>query len=540
MAGGRRDILIVGAGHNGLVAAAYLAKAGFKPLVLERRDTVGGAAITEEFHPGFRCSTLAHSAGPLLPAIARDLALARQGLEVFVPEVRVFAPAPDGQALLLYEDPARTSSELSRVSEKDARRYTEFHRSLGRIGRSLAPLLLSTPPSADRTAAGDPWKLFKIGKGFHGLPRKDAFRLLRWGPMAVADLVAEWFETELLRAAIAARGIYGMSAGPCSAGTGANLLLQAAVDGHSAGAASFVKGGLGAFTHALAAAARSLGAEIRTGAEIAQITVRDGAVSGVVLSSGEEIAARTVVSNADPRRTFLRLTDSADLDPDFLERVRNYRCLGTAAKVHLALSALPKFSALERAAGGASAGPDGRAALSGRIHIGPEIDYLERAFDAAKYGDFSPRPYCDVTIPSVADPALAPPGCHVMSVYVQYAPYKLKTGEWRTRRDALGDAVVETLCAYAPDLEKLIVHRQVLAPLDLEEVYGLTGGHIFHGEHALDQLFTMRPLLGWARYRTPIRGLYLCGAGTHPGGGVTGAPGANASREIVKDLRRAK
>ena len=526
---GTPDVLVVGGGHNGLVAAAYLAKAGLWPLVLERRDVVGGAAVTEEIHPGFRCSTLAHSGGPLLPRIAADLDLAAHGYKTLRPEVRVLALSPEGKHLPLYDDPARTATALGRHSEKDARKYGEFHASLGRIGKMAAPLLSMAPPDLDKTEAGEIWQLLKLGKDFRGLPRRDAYRLLRWGPMAVADLVAEWFETDLLRAAIAARGVYGMMGGPWSAGTGANLLVQAAFDPHSAGPAAFVAGGMGALTSSLADAARGLGAEIRTGVEVARIDVRDGKAAGVVLASGERIPARAVVSNADPRRTFLNLLEPTELDPDFSNRIRNYRSSGAVGKVNLALSKLPKFRGLDG---------DAPAVLAGRIHVGPEIDYIERAFDSAKYGEFSPHPWCDVTIPTVLDPALAPAGAHVMSVTAQYAPERLREGDWNGRREAFGDAVVKTLAEYAPDLESAIVARQVLTPKDLEDVYGLTGGHIFHGEQALDQIFTMRPLLGWARYRTPIEGLYLCGAGTHPGGRVTGGPGANAAREIAADLRR--
>jgi phytoene dehydrogenase-like protein len=525
----RHDLVVVGGGHNGLVAACYLAKAGFAPLVLERREIVGGAAVTEEIHPGFRCPTLAHSGGPLLPRIAAELALERNGVKTLRPEVRVLALSPDGKHLPLYDDPARTATALARHSEKDGRRYGEFHESLGRIGRLAAPVLSLTPPSIDAPEAGDVWRLLRLGRDFRSLPKRDAYRLLRWGPMAVADLVSEWFQTELLRAAIAARGIYGMFGGPWSAGTGANLLVGAAIEPHSAGPAAFVQGGMGALTAALARAARGLGAEIRTGAEVARIEIRDGRARGVVLSTGEQIPARAVVSNADPKRTFLSLVDPTELDPDFLNRIRNYRSSGAVGKVNLALSALPKFKGLEG---------DGGALLSGRIHVGPEIDYLERAFDAAKYGKFSPHPSCDVTIPTVLDPSLAPAGAHVMSVTVQYAPERLREGDWVSQRDAFGGTVEKTLAEYAPGLESLILARQVITPRELEEVYGLTGGHIFHGEQALDQTFTMRPILGWARYRTPIAGLYLCGAGTHPGGRVTGAPGANAAREIAADLRR--
>jgi phytoene dehydrogenase-like protein len=526
--GASRDVVIVGGGHNGLVAAAYLGRAGFRPLVLERRPIVGGAAVTEEIHPGFRCPTLAHSAGPLLPRIVADLELGRRGVKALTPEVRVLALSPDGRHIALYDDPARTATGLASRSEKDSRRFGDFHESLGRIGRFAAPLLSLAPPDLDGPAAGEVWQLLKLGKDFRGLPRRDAYRLLRWGPMAVADLVAEWFETDLLRAAIAARGVYGMLGGPWSAGTGANLLIQAAIDPHSAGPASFVQGGIGALTAALAQAARDAGAEIRTGVDVARIDVRGGKAVGVVLSTGEQIAARAVVSNADPKRTLLKLVEPTELDPDFAHRVRSYRSSGSVGKVNFALSAMPKFAGVNG---------DGAKMLAGRIHIGPEIDYMERAFDAAKYGSFSEHPWCDVAIPTVLDPSLAPAGAHVMSVTAQYAPEKLREGDWKSRRGEFGAAVTKTIAQYAPGFESLVVERHVLTPADLEETYGLTGGHIFHGEHALDQIFTMRPILGWARYRTPIESLYLCGAGTHPGGRVTGAPGANAAREIAQDLR---
>jgi phytoene dehydrogenase-like protein len=523
------DIIIIGGGHNGLVAACYLAKAGLKTLVLERREIVGGAAVTEKLHPGFRCSTLAHSAGPLSPRITKDLQLKRHGLEIIRPEVRVTALNRDGHSIWIYNDAARTASELQKVSAHDARSYPEFEKSFARIGRVLAPLLQMTPPTIEKPAAGELWNLGKLGLAFRGLGKKDAFRLLRWGPMAVADLVAEWFETETLRACIAARGIFGAFAGPWSAGTSAGLLWQAATDGHAAGPALFVKGGMGALTQALAQAAREAGVQIRTGVEVAAIKINDNKASGVVLTSGEAISARAVVSNADPKTTFLKLIDPIDLDPDFLTKMRNYRSTGSAAKVNLALAGLPTLPALN--------GSGNAAKLSGRIHIGPDIDYLEHAFDAAKYGNFSPQPYMDITIPSLSDPSLAPQGAHVMSIYVQFAPYNLKDGDWNSRREEFGDTVINTLSDYAPNLKELIVARQVITPLDLEQTYGLSGGHIMHGEQSLDQMFAFRPLIGWAQYRTPIGGLYLCGAGTHPGGGVTGGPGANASREIIKDFK---
>jgi phytoene dehydrogenase-like protein len=523
------DIIIIGGGHNGLVASCYLAKAGLKTLVLERREIVGGAAITEGLHPGFHCSTLAHAVGPLLPQVVKDLQLSEHGLEVIEPAVRVTALHPDGHAISIYTDADKTVSELERLSPHDAASFPKFAACMARLGNVLAPLLTMTPPTIDKPTTGELWNLGKLGLSFRGLGKKDSFRLLRWAPMAVADLAAEWFETELLRATIAARGIYGAFAGPWSAGTSAGLLWQAALSGQALGPASIVKGGMGALSQALGRAAVEAGVEIRNGSAVNMIGIREGKAAGVVLANGEEITARAVVSNADPRTTFLQLIDPINFDPNFLGKIRNYRSLGSVAKVNLALSALPRFSALK--------GDNDTDRLSGRIHIGPEIDYLERAFDAAKYGDYSPNPYLDITIPSLLDSSLSPKGAHVMSINVQFAPYKLKEGDWNSRREELGDTVVKVLSEYAPNLKDLIVKCQVITPLDLEQEYGLCGGHIFHGEQSLDQSFVFRPLIGWAQYRTPIPGLYLCGAGTHPGGGVTGAPGANASREIIKDLK---
>jgi phytoene dehydrogenase-like protein len=526
------DIIIIGGGHNGLVAACYLAKAGLKTLVLERRQIVGGAVVTEEIHPGFRCSTLAHAAAPFVPQIIKDLKLDRHGLEFITPPAKVLALAPDSHSICIYDDTAQTIRELEKVSTKDAKSYPEFERSFSHIGKMLAPLLAMTPPAIEHPTPGELWNLGKLARSFRGLGKKDAYRLLRWGPMAVADLVAEWFETETLRALVAARGIFGAFAGPWSAGTSTGLLWQAAMDGHAIGPAAFVKGGMGTLTEALATAARNAGVEIRTGTSVEKIEANEDQASKVLLKSGEEIAARAIVSNADPRTTFLKLIDPICLEPSFLLKIRNYRAAGVSAKINLALSALPSFRGVE--------GDDMRTKLSGRIHIGPDVDYLERAFDAAKYGDYSRQPYLDISVPSLLDPALAAAGAQVMSIYVQYAPYKLKDGDWSSRREEFADTVIDLLSNYAPNLKELIVARQVITPLDLEQTYGMSGGHIHHGEQSLDQFFTFRPLIGWTQYRTPIKGLYLCGAGTHPGGGVTGGPGANAAREIVRDFKAAR
>jgi phytoene dehydrogenase-like protein len=523
-----RDVIIIGGGHNGLVTAFYLAKAGFKPLVLERRAQTGGAAITEEFSPGFRCSTLAHSAGPLLPEIVADMQLAKHGLKLVTPEVAVTALSPDGHALVLYNDATRAAQEINRFSAKDAERYPVFQQSLEKIGRVISDALKLTPPNIDVPSRGDLWAMLQTGRALRKLGKKDMYRLLRWGPMAVADLVAEFFETELLRATVAARGIFGTAMGPWSAGSSLVLLIRAAGDPHPAGSSFFAIGGTGAITQAMTTAAKEAGAEIRTSAEVKEVCVKDGIATGVVLANGEEISAKAVISNADPRRTLLTLVDPTHLTPDFVMKLQNIRMPGTVAKLNLALSALPKFTAVN--------GND--AALRGRIHIGPEIDYLERAFDESKYGNFSPQPYLEVTVPSLTDPSLAPSGKHVMSVYMQYAPFKLKNSDWDSQRSALGETVVKTLAEYAPNLSSLVEDGQIITPKDLESTYGLTNGHIFHGELALDQFFTMRPLLDWARYNTPIQNLYLCGSGTHPGAGLTGGSGANAAREILKQLRR--
>jgi phytoene dehydrogenase-like protein len=518
------DILIIGAGHNGLVAAFYLAKAGLKPLVLERRSTVGGGAITTELAPGFRAPTMTHSTGLLWQEVARDMDLARHGVEFLRSDAQVFAPGTDGGALVLYNDVRRSADSIRALSAKDAESYPAYRAAMTRISSVIASLFASTPPSIEKPTMSELWNLLGTGRQFRALGKKDGYRLLRWAPMPVADLMHEWFETELLSAALAGAGVSGTMLGPWSAGSALVLLLREAHRRMAVGAQ--VKGGPGALTNAMAEAARSSGAEIRTGAAVARIVIKNERVAGVTLSTGEEIAARAVVSSADPKTTFLNFIDPVDLAPDFLTKVRNYRSHGTLAKMNLALSSLPAFTA--------SPGPE---ALSGRIHIGPEIDYLERAFDHAKYGEFSSDPWLDVSIPTILDSEMAPAGSHVMSIYVHVAPHTLRGAAWDTARDALRKAVLRVLERFAPGIERHIVAEQIVTPADLERDYGFVGGHIFHGELALDQLFTMRPVLGHAQYRAPIEGLYLCGAGTHPGGFLTGASGRNAAREVAKDLK---
>jgi len=525
------DAVVVGGGHNALVTAAYLARAGRRTLVLEARDRVGGASETAELG-GVRVPRLADTVGRLRPAVVKHLDLRSHGLRLVAPEVRVFAPQPDGGAVTLWVDQARTVDGLRALSAGDADRYPDFDRLVRALARFLAELAAGTPPDIKAPNLGDALTGLKLGRTFRGLGKHDAHTILRVLPMAVADFVAEAFETDAVRATIAWRGVRHSFLGPWSAGTTAILLGDSAGnDGGAAGQTVFAIGGPGALSEALAAAARAAGAEIRCGARVAAITSRDNRVTGVALASGEEIAAPVVVSGLDPKRTLLELADPVAIGPTLRWRAGNYRTPGVVAKVNLVLDRRPTFPAAN--------GADDQL-LRGRILAAPGIDAIERAFDAAKYGRVSDTPVLEATIPSLVDPSLvdgAPGGTHVMSISAQYAPYALREGSWEDagRADAFGDAVVAVLDGLAPGLASSVTAREVITPLGLERDYGLTGGHPLHGEQALDQFFLWRPLLGSARYRLPIDGLYLCGSGAHPGGGVTGIPGRNAAREILKD-----
>ena len=519
------DAVVIGGGHNALTTAFYLAKAGLKVVVLERRPSVGGGAATDEIAPGVKCPTLAHAIGPLRPGIVRDMGLERRGVAFLHPDPRVVALSADGRPLRFAATIDRTAESIRAFSARDAERYPQFCAALSRLGAFLGALVDRTPPSLNPSRPAEYWDLLKTGRRFRSLGREDGFRLLRWMPMAVADLVGEWFETDLLQAAIAARGVFGTSFGPWSAGSGAVMLMQAAVDDVPGGSSVTVQGGPGALSAAMAAAACEAGAEILTDASVARVVTREGRATGVTLEDGRTMEAATVVSGVDPRRTCLTLLDPFDLEPTFLTKVRNYRCPGTVSKVNLVLNGVPSLSGLNDVD------------LRGRIHIGPSVDYLERAFDASKYGELPAEPYLDITIPSLLDASLAPAGRHVMSIVAHFTPYRLASKGWDEMRDALGALVVSTVARYAPGFENLVEQRQVLTPVDLERDYGYTGGHIFHGEPSLDQLLTMRPLLGWSQYRTPIDGLYWCGAGTHGGLGITAASGRSAAREILRDRK---
>ena len=535
-AGLRWDAVIIGAGHNALITAAYLAKAGLNTLVLERRERLGGAADTTALAKGIRVPTLAHTVGRLRASVQRDLGLGDHGLSLVAPDVRVFAPQADGTAITLWADAKKTAAGLRGRSSADAAAYEGFDARTRAIGRFLDELGRQTPPDIKSPRLADAVAALKLGRSFKGLGRDGSRTVLRILPMAIADLVAESFENDALRAAIAWRGVRFGAVGPWSAGTAAMFLQDGAGnDGGAAGETVYARGGPGALADALAAAARGHGVEIRTGAEVARITSKDGRANGVVLASGEEIQARAIVSGADPKRTLVDLVDPVELGPSLGWRAGNIRTPGVVAKVNLALKRLPTFP---------SAGGDEHL-LRGRIVVAPGIDPMERAFDATKYGRFSDQPILEATIPSLADPTLvdgAKDGTHVMSVIAQYAPYDLHgvEGGWDGPggREAFGDAVVKVLETVAPGIGKLVSHRDVLTPVDLERDYGLTGGHPLHAEPGLDQFFVWRPLLGHARYRLALERLYLCGSGAHPGGGITGGPGQNAAGEILKDLKQ--
>ena len=532
------DAVVIGAGLNGLVAAAYLAKAGQRVLVLERREILGGTVITEEVFPGFRFDTFRHDAGWLSPRIIGDLKLKRHGLEMVDVDATVFVPHPSGDRndyLLLHQDPQRSAAIIRKYSPSDAEKWPKFAERIARLAGFLKAAYANAAPAVDATSFSDLVSLASLGTRLRVfLGKTEMVELLRTVPMAVGELLDDWFETDVLKGVVGARGVTGIMQGPRSGGTSFVLLHHQV--GRPVGAfrmPAAVRGGVGSVARALAAAAKGFGAEIRTGVEVVRVHTQGGRAAGVVLRNGDEIAADRVISGIDPRRTFLDMCDPTRLEPGFVRAVRNIRYRGAWAKVNLALGALPSFSALR--------GNGAEASLRGTIAISPSLDYLERAYDDAKYGRLSAHPHLEVRIPSLADPTLAPAGKHVMSIEVQYAPYHLREGEWNEQsRDALGDRVIETLSTYAPDLSVAVLHRQVLTPGDLESTFSLTEGHAYHGELTLDQILFMRPVAGWSRYRTPVRDLYLCGAGTHPGGGIAGASGANAAREILKDRKRGK
>ncbi len=518
------DAIIVGGGHNGLVAAAYLARAGKRVLVLERRHLVGGAAVTEEIVPGYKFSVFSYVVSLLRPEIIRDLNLPGHGLQV-LPLESTLTPLPNGDYLASWADHDATRRELLRHSPVDAEAYDEFGRLMHHMAMAVRPILGMIPPDPTSLSPKELLSLARLGRHFSGIGEEHFHALFKLMTMSAADFLDEWFECEPLKATKSASGIIGTFLGPRSPGTAYVLLhhYMGEIDG-AFRAWGFAKGGTGAISEAIASAARGFGAEIRTNAPVAQVLVRDGRATGVVLENGDELQASIVVSGLDPKQTFTRLVDPAQLPGDLVESIRRYKFRGSSGKVNLALDGLPDFTCM----------PGNGPHLRGAISISPSIDYIERAYDDAKYGEFSRKPYMDIIIPSMIDPGMAPPGKHVMSIFVQYAPYNLNGGWTPERREAFGDTVIDTLAEYAPNLRSIIRHRQVITPHEIEATTGLTEGNIFQGELALHQLFFLRPAPAWSRYTTPIRSYYQCGAGTHPGGGIMGASGRLAALEILK------
>ncbi|MBZ5719392.1 MAG: NAD(P)/FAD-dependent oxidoreductase [Acidobacteriia bacterium] len=530
MASSKYDVIVIGGGHNGLVNAAYLARAGKKVVVLERRYVLGGAAVTEEVFPGFKFSVCSYVVSLLRPEIIRDLDLPRHGLEI-LPLDGTFTPMPNGDYLWRVNDHGKTHREIARHSKLDAEAYDEFGKAMQAMCRFVKPILSMVPPDPATLNPRELMKLLFIGRRFQGMTSEDKYNQVQLMTMSAVDFLDQWFETDVLKATMSASGIIGTFLGVRSPGTAYVLLhhYMGEIDG-AFRSWGFARGGTGAISNSIADAAREAGAEIRTEAPIAKIIVKNGKAKGVVLNNGDEIYANVVSSSIDPRQTFINLMDSGNVPDEFLEEVRRFKFRGSSGKVNLALDGLPNFKCM----------PGVGAHLRGAMSISPSVEYMERAYDDAKYGNFSRRPYIDMVIPTLTDPSVAPPGKHIMSCFVQYAPYKLRPGlNWDDQKEAFGNNVIDTIAEYAPNIKNLILHKQVVTPLDLEREFGLSEGNIFQGELSLEQLFFLRPVPGWAQYRTPVKNLYMCGSATHPGGGIMGANGRLAALEILKDIKGA-
>lgn len=526
----RYDAIIVGGGHNGLVCAAYLARAGKKVLVLERRHVLGGAAVTEEVYPGFKYSVYSYVVSLLRPHIIRELELVRHGLDI-IPLECSFLPLPDGDSLCRWADPELTRREISRFSPKDAEMYPEFGLVLKKMAYFVKRIVDNPSPDPASRNPRELLRLLRLGKQLRSLGDDLTYLHMKLLTMSATDFLDLWFESDVLKSPMSVSGIIGTFLGVRSPGTAYVLLhhYMGEIDG-AYRAWGFAKGGTGMVSESVASAARQYGAEIRTEAPVLKFLLKGGTCRGVVMAGGDEIYAKHVFSSLDPHRTFLRMVGASNLDPEFASRIRRYKLRGSSGKVNLALDRFPDFTCR----------PGDGPHVRGDIAIAPSIEYLERAYDDAKYGNFSQRPYLNVVIPSLVDPSVAPPGKHVMSIFVQYAPFDVDGGptSWPEKREAFGDAVIETLSEYCPTLEESILHRQVLTPWDIQQQIGLSEGNIFQGELSLEQLLFLRPTAGWSRYRTPINNLWMCGSGVHPGGGLMGAPGELAAKTFLGTLRR--
>ncbi|MFY9661414.1 MAG: NAD(P)/FAD-dependent oxidoreductase [Terriglobales bacterium] len=527
------DSVVIGAGHNGLTAAAYLARAGYSTLVLERRDIVGGCCVTEEIAPGCRASTTSYIASMLRPEVIRDLHLGDHGLRMVPCDPALQVPFPDGHVVSWWSKRERVVEELRKISPKDAETLVRVDDQLKKLARYLQPFFLEPPPEPGTQSFGGWSELFRAGKRFRGISTTEISQLVSFLTGSLGDFLDRNYESEKVKTLFLANNVYGKHGGPYQPGTALGLLFHLLSGGEhdQQGFYGHVMGGMGSITNAMAKAARGFGAEIRTGSSVQQIDVRDGRVRAVVLEDGTEIRARVVLSNADPKRTFLGMVQERDLPDDFVRSIRGIKMEGPCAKVNMVLAEEPRFT-------GTPAGYDPQ--QRSLFTLVPSLEFAERCYDIAKFGEIPEQLWVDCVIATNADPSLAPAGKHVMTCFVQYVPYKLRQGNWDENRELLGDRVVKKVAEYAPNVPGAIIARQVLTPLDLERTYGLTEGNIFHGDLTLEQLFFNRPVAGWSQYRTPIGGLYLCGAGAHPGGGVTGAPGHNSAHQVLRDLKKGK
>src|SRR6202161_521191 len=527
---GRHDAIIVGAGHNGLVAACYLARAGLDVLVLERNAYIGGAAVSRSLYDGFTYSNCSYVCSLLRTEIIRELNLPGYGLQI-IPYEGGCTMMRDGGHLALYDNHDALRREIARHSVRDAEAYDRYARDVMRKCRFIKPLLMREPPDPTSFKPRDLGELLFLGRRFHGMGEERMYDTLRFWTMSCADFLDEYFESEIVKAHFAGSSIIGTALGPRSPGTVYVLLHHYMGDiDDTVGAWGFARGGMGAISNALGASFQASGGTIRSAAPVARILVRNGRASGVALADGEEIHASLVISNLDVRRTFLETMDSNDLPDEFLHQVKNFKIRGSSGKLNIALDGLPRFPAV----------PEGAPCTRGDMHVTDTIEMMERAYDDWKDGRLSRAPYIDMLIPSQIDPTMVPDGKHYMSVFVQYCPYELAEGEWNAaRRQGFGNTVIDTIAAHSPNFKELILHAEIRTPWDIENGGGLTEGNIFQGELTMDQLLFNRPLPGYAQYRAPVRGVYMCGSSTHPGGGVMGAPGANAARAVLRDLRRA-
>ena len=527
------DVIVIGAGHNGLTAAAYLARAGLSVLVLERREIVGGCCVTEEIAPGCRVSTTSYIASMLRPEVISELRLADYGLRMVPCDPAIQVPFPDGHVVSWWADRERARAEFSKLSAKDAARFVQVDDQLKKLARYLQPFFLEPPPEMGTSTVKGWSDLFRVGKRFRGISNQEIAQLVSFLTGSLGEFLDQNYESEKIKTMFLANNVYGKHGGPYQPGTAIGLLFHLLSGGEHElqGFYGHVMGGMGSITQALAAAGRKMGVEIRTNSAVARIELRDGRARSVVLEDGTQIRAGMVLSNADPKRTFLGFLESKDLPEDFVSSIRGIKMDGPCAKVNMILAEEPRFKGTPP-----SATPLERTFYT----LAPSLEFAERCYDIAKFGDIPEELWVDCVVSSNADESLAPPGKHVLTCFVQYVPYRLRHGTWDEKRELLGDRVVKKIAEYAPNVPNSIIARQVLTPLDLERTYGLTEGNIFHGDLRLEQLFFMRPVPGWSQYRTPIDGLYLCGAGAHPGGGVTGAPGRNAAHQALRDWRKGR